>query len=91
MKLEKIVSKRDLIFMGVAVGLAAIGTGICAGIENANTLKEAFEISTPIPWSESYQNSWKTFFDVAKYTLPVSIIAGYSGSRFFDLFQKLYK
>ncbi len=79
--LEKIIDKTDLLFIGIAVGLAAMGTGIYASIANVHSLKDAWEISTPIPWTESYWNTLKLFASVAKYSFPVSAAAGYIGSK----------
>jgi hypothetical protein len=81
LSLEKIIDKTDLMIIGIAVGVAALGTGAYAAIANAHSLKNAWEISTPISWSDSYWNALKTFVSAAKYSLPVSAIAGYVGSK----------
>lgn len=79
--LERMVDKTDLTLIGLAVGVTLAGTGMYASIEQVNTLKEAYEVSTPIPWAESYLSTLKTFFSVAKYSVPISAAVGYVGSK----------
>lgn len=81
LSLEKIINKDDLIFIGVAVGITAIGTGIYSSVVNIHTLRDAWEISVPFPWADSYWDSLKTFVSIAKYSIPISAVFGYIMSK----------